>query len=175
MPARPAAVPRVVGGTAALPADGPADAPTPSAPPRPDPAATAALNREAAILENVYFPGQLAAALGLDDTLSIMGVRLFLARFRRDVGTADDPIERQLVDQLALTHLLISRLQAQATGAEKLEFKKLYLQAAAQLLSEHRKAALDLQAYRKASRRQRRQRNAPRKDRAAPQGGRNDG
>jgi hypothetical protein len=107
----------------------------------------------------VYFPAQLGAALGLDDGVTD-GARLFLAEFRQEAGSPTDPVERLLVDQLALTHLVIARLQAQAAEATQLEFKKLYFDTGVRLLGEIRQGALALQSYRNRSRQRGRRRPA---------------
>jgi len=120
------------------------------------------MNHQAAVVRNVYFPGQMIIALGLDGTINLIAARLFLEQFRHDAGASEDPVERLLLDQLALAHLRLGRLQAQAEQAQQLEFKKLYLDAVARLLGEVSKMALVLPEYRRRSRsRQRRKATAP--------------
>src|SRR5262245_42386535 len=47
-----------------------------------DPAGVAIMNRQAAVIENVFFPAQALAGLSLDESASIIAMRLFLIRFR---------------------------------------------------------------------------------------------
>jgi hypothetical protein len=92
------------------------------------------LNKQAAILENVFFPAQVLEAFSLGDNASITGVRLFLARFREEAGQAQDAVEKILLDQLIVAHLKVGELYALAATTPKLEFKQLYGNAATRLL-----------------------------------------
>jgi hypothetical protein len=125
---------------------------SPPAPGLNDPAVIAALNRQAAVLENVFFPAQVLASLKLDDKASISAARLFLARFREEAGAPQDPVEKLLLDQLVVAHLKVGELYAQAAGATKLEFKQLYGNAAARLLGGVCQLVSTLAAYRASAR-----------------------
>jgi hypothetical protein len=125
---------------------------SPPAPDLSDPACIAALNRQAAVLENVFFPAQVLAALGLDDKASISAARLFLARFREEAGQAGDAVEKVLLDQLIVAHLKIGELYALGAQATRLEFKQLYGNAAARLLGAVCQLVSTLAAYRASAR-----------------------
>jgi len=145
------------GGERAPPTQEPAA--TPSAPARPadDPAVAAALNQQAAVLQNAFFPNSMIGALALpEEKVAVTAVRIFLARFRRDAGEPADSVERLLLDQLAFAHLRVGQLHALAEEAPQLDFKKLYLHNAARLLAEIDKTVLTLIAYRDAQKRHQR-------------------
>lgn len=101
-----------------------------------DPETVAAWNRQALAYDNLVFPGNVVQALGLDDSMSLTGTRLAFTQFRQDAGGVDDPVERVLLDQLHLAHLVSSKLHADAEKAKQLEFKKLFTGAAARLMTE---------------------------------------
>jgi hypothetical protein len=100
----------------------------------------------------VFFPAQVLAALGLDDTASITAARLFLARFREEAGRAADSVEKVLLDQLAVAHLKVGELYALAAGATNLDFKSMYNNAAARLLGALCQLVATLASYRSSAR-----------------------
>jgi hypothetical protein len=110
------------------------------------------LNRQAGALKNVYFAGQMVSSLGLDDAVGVAGARLFLASFRQEAAAGGDPVERLLLDQLALAHLQVARLHALAAQSERLEFKQLYTNAAVRLLGATAQLVGALTAYRASAR-----------------------
>jgi hypothetical protein len=117
-----------------------------------DPAVVATLNRQAAILSNVYFPAQILASLGLEEHASVTAARLFLARFREEAGQAADSVEKVLLDQLAVAHLKIGELYALSSQSTNIEFKKMYNNAAARLLGGVCQLVATLAAYRASAR-----------------------
>jgi hypothetical protein len=117
-----------------------------------DPTLIAALDRQAAVLQNLYFPAQVLAALKLDDKASVTAARLFLARFREEAGQAGDGIERVLLDQLAVAHLTTAALHAQAAGATNSEFKQHYSNAAVRLVGAVCQLVSTLASYRASTR-----------------------
>lgn len=121
------------------------------APPRPahdDPAVLAIVNRQANLLESVFFPEQIIGALSLGDCTSATAVRMFLIRFREEAGTPQDAVEKVLIDQLAVAHLKIGELFALSAGASNLHFKQLYVDAATRLLGTICKLVDTLTEYR---------------------------
>jgi hypothetical protein len=113
-----------------------------------DPALVAALNHQAAVVENVYYPSMTLASLGLDENTSIIGMRLVLARFKEAAGNPSDPVERLLLDQLATAHFKIPALFARSEEATSIDFKALYLSAATKLLSTLGQLVTVLSTYR---------------------------
>lgn len=121
-----------------------------------DPAVRATINHHADVAQNVLFPSRAIASLGLDEGMSIMGMRLFLARFNREAGgDENDPVFKVLTDQVAITHQRIAKLDAEAEEVRSFAGKKLYLDAAAKLRSELRKMFEAVAAYRQEKRSQR--------------------
>src|SRR5262245_51047132 len=70
--------------------------------PEPTPAERAA--RQAEALRQAIFPSFMALALGLDNQVGPLGYRAYLAQLIKDAGDPPDPIERMLIEQLALAH-----------------------------------------------------------------------
>ena len=93
-----------------------------------------------------YLYGALAGLLGHDFDVETFG--LYLDGFLREAGSPADPVERMLLEQLALAHHVIGRLHVRAGCREGLEELKAYHAAAARLLAEFRRTALALKTYR---------------------------
>jgi hypothetical protein len=86
---------------------------------------------------------------------SILGTRIlpqayapYMEQLLVDCGDTADPIERMLIEQIALAHHNIGRLHVQAARAESIQQANAYNSAAARLLAEFRRAILALKAYR---------------------------
>src|SRR5262249_34717623 len=93
-----------------------------------------------------YLYGALAGLLGHDFDVETFG--LYLDGFLREAGSPADPVERMLLEQLALAHHVIGRPHGRAGCRAGLEELKAYHAAAARLLAEFRRTALALKAYR---------------------------
>ena len=65
-----------------------------------------------------------------------------------DSGNPSDPIEIMMIEQIALAHLNIGRLQFRSATAQTVDAAKAYGGMATQLLGEFRRTALALQAFR---------------------------
>jgi hypothetical protein len=76
--------------------------------------------------------------------------QLYLASFLAEAGAPADPIERMLLEQLALAHHVVGRLHAHAGTRGGLGECTAYHAAAARLMGEFRRTALALKAYRHA-------------------------
>jgi hypothetical protein len=87
----------------------------------------------------------MAGTLGHADTLSY---KKFRDKLLADSGNPTDPIEIMIIEQIALAHMNIGRLQFRSSTAESVEQAKAYGSMAAQLLGEFRRTALALQAFR---------------------------
>jgi hypothetical protein len=74
--------------------------------------------------------------------------RIYLDRFVREAGDPADPVERILLEQLALAHHALGRLHVRAGSREGVEEVQAYLAAIARLLAEVRRTALALKTYR---------------------------
>jgi hypothetical protein len=122
----------------------PPDPPPPPPPPSPEERAAA----QADLLRDGYVPAALASVVQLPALIETAGCHRHLARLLADAGAAADPVERMLVEQLALTHFTVARLHAHAGDAPTADDAGLYLDAAARLQGEFRRSALALQVYR---------------------------
>jgi hypothetical protein len=117
-----------------------------------DPATLAELNRQTSVLQNVLFASQARASLSLDGTASISSFRVFFARFWSEAGSPRDPVEKLLLEQLAVAHLKVGELYALAAAVKALEFKQLYGNAAVRLLGMVCQLVGTLATYRNAAR-----------------------
>lgn len=78
--------------------------------------------------------------------------RKYRNRVLADSGNPQDPVERMLLDQLALANFNVGLLQCRAANAPDVADAGVYAQAAARLMGEFRRSALALQVFRAASR-----------------------
>ena len=90
----------------------------------------------------------MATALGYDSLFDARGYRAFLDALMADGGRPADPVEKMMLEQLALAHFRVGQLHAAAGGGQGAEAQKLLNGAAARMLGEFRRTALALAAYR---------------------------
>lgn len=127
-------------------------APVPVAPPPPPPDPRRQAQQRAAhhadALKGVVFPVLMSEALGLGAMFDGAAFRVFLEQMLADAGNPTDPVERMMLEQLALAHFRTAQLHAAAGQSKGAEAAKLLTAAAARLLGEFRRTALALRAYR---------------------------
>jgi hypothetical protein len=135
-----------------LPQEAPA-APS-SAPGQPPPgldaarhAATQRAVQQAEVMRQTLFPAMMADALGYEGTFEGRAYKVYLERLLEDAGNPRDPIERMMLEQLALAHFRIGQLHVSAGHARSTEAAKIYNSGAARLLGEFRRTALALRVY----------------------------
>ena len=85
--------------------------------------------------------------LGLDNLFESKAYKVYLEQLIEDAGSPTDPIERMLLEQLALAHFRIGQLHVKAGLAEGIEAVKVYNSVAARMLGEFRRTALALRVY----------------------------
>src|SRR5262249_20893192 len=85
------------------------------------------------VLRQASLPACLATALGMA-RFDAAACQVYLARFLEDAGSPRDPVARLLLEQLALAHLRLADLHAQAAGAQSVEAVKVLTGAAARLM-----------------------------------------
>jgi hypothetical protein len=102
----------------------------------------------AQVLREQLFAALMADALGYNDPFDGQAAKTYLERLLEDAGRPRDPIERMMLEQLAVAHFRIAQLHVRAQKAQGVEAAKLYNAAAARLLGEFRRTALALRAYR---------------------------
>jgi hypothetical protein len=110
--------------------------------------ATATTIRHAQGLQYAVIPGVLANAVGLERSFDPAAYRQFLDDLMAEAGHPTDPVERMMLEQLALAHFRLARLHASAANAQAVETIKVLNGAASRLLSEFRRLSLALKAYR---------------------------
>jgi hypothetical protein len=111
-------------------------------------AALAKAQREADIIKEAAFAVNVTAAVPLGEQVGPSGWKIYLDQFVRDADDPSDPIERLMLQQLALAHYRVGELHAQAAQAQSVEAMKLYSAAATRLTGELRRLALALRQYR---------------------------
>jgi hypothetical protein len=102
----------------------------------------------AEVLHEQMFAALMADALGYDEPFDGQAAQAYLECLLEDAGNPRDPIERMMVEQLAVAHFRIAQLHVRAQKAQGVEAAKLYTAAAARLLGEFRRTALALRPYR---------------------------
>ncbi len=80
--------------------------------------------------------------------IDIPAFKAYLDTFLKDAGSPTDPVERMLLEQLALAHHSIGRLHFRAGITENLDATTACHAAAARLQAEFRRTALALHEYR---------------------------
>lgn len=81
----------------------------------------------------------------------ILPFKIYLDNFLESAGIPSDPIERMLLEQLALAHHAMGRLHVRAGMRENMDEVSACHAAVARLMGEFRRHALGLQEYREAS------------------------
>jgi hypothetical protein len=127
----------------------PAPGPAPASPGLAE--SQAALDRrrehEAEFARRFALPIALTTILGLEQ-VHLLGARSYLEQFLGEAGQPTDPIERLLLEQLALAHHRAAALHVQAAQAREPEAIKALNGAAVRLVGELRRLALALKVYR---------------------------
>jgi hypothetical protein len=116
---------------------------------------------QAVNLREVSAAGYLhwAVSTSLSDGINPAAFKLFRDKLLQDAGSPTDPIEVMLIEQLALAHFHIGRLQVRSCGAASPQLQVAYSDAATRLLGEFRRCTLALEDLR-AKQDARRERNA---------------
>src|SRR5262245_45301212 len=97
--------------------------------------------QQADALREVLFAGLMADALGLNTLFDGHAIKVYLERLLEEAGRPHDPVERMMLEQLAVAHFRIAQLHVGAGQAKGAEAVKLYNAAAARLLGEFRRTA----------------------------------
>jgi hypothetical protein len=103
---------------------------------------------QAEVLRESVFAASMAAALAHDKLFDPASYQVYLQRLMADSGDPPDPVERMMLEQLALAHFRVAALHVRAGRAEGLEATKILSAAAARLLGEFRRTALAFKVYR---------------------------
>ena len=104
--------------------------------------------QQAEVVRQMMFPVLMGEALGYESFLDSRGYKVYLERLIEDAGNPADPVERMMLEQLALAHFRIGQLHVSAAQAKTIEAAKVYTSATARLWGEYRRTALALRIYR---------------------------
>jgi hypothetical protein len=116
-----------------------------------DAAEHAAAQRHAEQAESLrerIFPALMAWALPFRRSIDPGAYKVYLDQLLEDAGNPKDPIERMMIEQLALTHFRIGLLHTDAAEAKGIEAVKVYNSVVARMQGEFRRSALALRVYR---------------------------
>ena len=100
-------------------------------------------SKESVVLRDLACGLYLADILGpvLGKSVKILGFQAYRDQLMRECGNPTDPIERMLIEQLAMAHHSIARLHTKAASAKTAEDADRYSSAASRLLGEFRRSA----------------------------------
>ncbi len=98
-------------------------------------------------------------ASSLSERFDPRAFKVYRDKLLKDAGSPSDPIEIMLIEQLALAHFNIGRLQLKSCSAENSKLAIAYADAATRLFGEFRRCSLALEDFR--------EKQAARKDRKA--------
>lgn len=111
-------------------------------------AAMSKAEREADIIQDAAFAASMASSISICDQVGAAGFKVYRDRLLEEAGNPTDPIERMMIEQLALAHHRIAQLHVQVEEAKSIEAAKAYAAAAARLTGEFRRLALAIRQYR---------------------------
>ena len=96
-----------------------------------------------------------ASMAGILQQTDLAGFKVYRDRLVADCGSPTDPIEVMLIEQIALAHMNIGRLQFSSATARSIEAARAFGAMATQLLGEFRRTALASRRFRLSSGRDR--------------------
>ncbi len=89
-----------------------------------------------------------SAASSLSDGFDPHAFKVYRDKLLQDAGNPTDPIETMLIEQLALAHFNIGRLQMKSCSVDNAKLAVAYSDAATRLLGEFRRCTLALEDFR---------------------------
>jgi hypothetical protein len=98
-------------------------------------------------MAGAYVYAAISATIGTGRS-DLEGHQLYVQQLLKEAGNPKDPVERMLIEQLALAHHNIGRLSMRAADARTLEETRILEGAMARLISEFRKTSLALKEFR---------------------------
>jgi len=90
----------------------------------------------------------MAGSVPVGNDVGPSGFKVYLDRLLKDSGNPSDPIERMMIEQLALAHHRIAQLHVQAAEADTVDAAKQYMSVAIRLTGELRRMSLAIKQYR---------------------------
>jgi hypothetical protein len=111
------------------------------------------VSADATVLRDHAMPGYLFACTSLiNKDMTPGGFKGYLDNLLAESGSPHDPIERMMIEQLALAHHNIGRLQVKSSAVDSHQESVAYAAAATRLTAEYRRLASAIQDYRAKSR-----------------------
>lgn len=104
--------------------------------------------QQAVIVRDGVLSSYIASAIVPPNTVNPLAAKGYRETLLEEAGNPDDPIERQMIEILAVAHARVLRLHADAAGATDPQVEVAYNGAAARLTGEFRRLALALREYR---------------------------
>ncbi len=93
-----------------------------------------------------YLYGSLAPLFGTQ--FDQQTYRSYLNHLLKDAGNPADPLEKMMIEQMALSHHAIGRLHVKAASSQSEQEATIYNSAAARMMNEYRRSAMALKNYR---------------------------
>lgn len=115
------------------------------APPEPKPPVSPL--RQSQFLLQQFFPALMSLAVDFQD-LEAEAFFRYLEHLVRESGNPTDPIERMMIEQIALAHFRIALLHSYAAGTADKDVVEVYTGSAVRLTGEFRRLVLALREYR---------------------------
>jgi hypothetical protein len=104
---------------------------------------------DATLLRDHSMPGYLYACTSLiNKGMTHGGFKGYLDNLLEESGSPHDPIERMMIEQLALAHHNIGRLQVKSSAVDSHQESVAYASAATRLTAEYRRLSAAIQDYR---------------------------
>ena len=110
--------------------------------------AQANAERQADIIQDAVFAAGMAGSIPVGNGVGAGGFKIYLDRLLKEAGNPTDPLERMLVEQIALAHQRVAQLHIQAAAASTADEVKQYMSVAIRLTGELRRLALGVKQYR---------------------------
>jgi hypothetical protein len=93
----------------------------------------------------------MASSIAVGNGVTASGFKVYLDRLLEQAGDPSDPLERMMVQQIALAHHRIAQLHAKAAEARTVDAAKQYSVVAIRLTGEARRMFLAVKQYRQQS------------------------
>jgi len=106
---------------------------------------------EADIIEHAVFAASMASSITVGNDVSASGFKVYLDRLLEQAGNPTDPLERIMLQEVALAHYRIAQLHAKAAEARTVDAAKQYSVVAIRLTGELRRMFLAIKQYRQPS------------------------
>ncbi len=104
--------------------------------------------RQARTVRDAMIPGLMQAAMAPKGTIDGKTARGYRDELLREMGNPTDALERMLIEQAVLAHVVIMQLHATSALSESAEAAGVYSAAAARLMAELRRTILAVREYR---------------------------